>query len=205
MKRSMLLSTTTLIAAAFLGVAHAADNRKLPPSPITGSGQAPAGGAAAAPLKGEIRLTPGMHPGGMRVVHVSFDTLTQKYTEFSGSAKTYEAGAQAMPGIAKACSAKAYTVQDQVAAGCTSNETLKQCMDKLYKRCIETYSTSGASIPSFGTNIYGQSIGGGQIPGFSTKQFQQSAQTAAAQARSLSQLLGQYANEVEQTAKALVP
>jgi hypothetical protein len=205
MRLSRLLSTTGLIAAMYLGAASAGEGRKVPPNPIVGSGQPLAGGSAAAPLKGEIRLSPGMHAGGMRVLHVSFDMLNQRFTEFSGSAKSYEGGAKAMPEIAKACSAKAYSVQDQIAAGCTSNEALKQCMDKLYKHCIETYSSGGGSFPRLGTDIQGNPIGGGQIASFSTKQFQQSAQTVAAQARALSQLLGQYANEVEQTAKALVP
>jgi hypothetical protein len=51
----------------------------------------------------------------------------------------------------------------------------------------------------------GGRVGGGEIPGFSTQQFLQSAKTSAAQARALSQLLNQYANEVEQKAKSLVP
>jgi hypothetical protein len=206
MGHSKLMPIAALVIAAFLSAEiNAADGRKVPPGPPA-AGQPPAGGATAAPLKGEIRLPPGTHLGGMRVLHVGFDTLNQKFTEFSGSAKTYETGAKAMPEIAKACAAKTYSVQEQIAAGCTLNETLKQCTDKLYKHCIETYSSSGFSLPSFGVDpVTGQPRGGGQVSGFSTKQFQQSAQMTAAQARALGQMLGQYANEVEQTAKILVP
>ena len=110
-----------------------------------------------------------------------------------------------MPEIAKACSGKSYSVQDQKAAGCTGNETLNQCMDKLYKHCVETYSVSGISRPIGGVNPLTGSQGNSQTPGFSTKQFQQSAHMTSAEARALSQLLGQYANQVDQNAKALVP
>lgn len=158
-------------------------------------------GAAAAPLKGEIRLSPGAQRGmgssrlGVRHA-VSFKGLNQKFDDFSGNAKTYEQGAKKIPEIAKACANKSYSIQDQKAAGCTGNETMNQCMDKLYKHCIETFSVSGFDFPT---------PKGGHIPGFSTKQFQETAHAASAQARELSQLLNQYANEVDQNAKALVP
>jgi len=75
-------------------------------------------------------------------------------------------------------------------------------MDKLYRHCIESYSVGEVSL-GLPTPITGGNPG--KIPGFSTKQFQQSAKTTAAEARALSQLLSQYANEVDQNANALVP
>ncbi len=199
MKRSRLPSIAILIVTFFVCVtAIGTESSKTAPANLPVSTQ-------ARPLKDEIRLSPGLQRGvsGRRVLpQVSFDKLDQKFTEFSGNAKTYESGAKAMPEIAKQCAGKPYSVQDQKAAGCTGTDTLNQCMDKLYKHCIETYSFGGIDLGLPG-QISGESPG--KIPGFSTKQFQQSAKTAAAQARALSQLLAQYANEVEQNAKALVP
>jgi hypothetical protein len=127
--------------------------------------------------------------------------LNQKFTEFSGNAKSYESGAGTMTEVViKQCSEKGYTVQDQKAAGCTGNESLNQCMEKLYKHCVNTYSVPGYTYPSFGRDQTP-----GRLPGFSTQQFLQSAKTSAAQARAISLLLNQYANEVEQKAKSLVP
>jgi hypothetical protein len=150
-------------------------------------------------------LSPGSQRGGVGVKilpQVRFDKLDEKFTEFSGNAKSYESGAKAIPEIAKQCAAKSYSVQDQKAAGCTGTDTLNQCMDKLYKHCIENYSVGSFDL-GLPNQISGQSSG--KIPGFSTKQFQQSAKTAAAQARALSSLLAQYANEADQNVKALVP
>jgi uncharacterized protein YukE len=164
-----------------------------------------AGSTQARPLKDTIRLAPGgprIASGRRLLPQVSFKKLDQKFTEFAGNAKSYESGAQALPEIAKQCAAKAYSVQDQKAAGCTGNDTLNQCMNKLYRHCIESYSVGGISI-GLPSPITGGSPG--NFPGFSTTQFQQSAKTTAAEARALSQLLSQYANEVDQNAKALVP
>lgn len=37
------------------------------------------------------------------------------------------------------CLTKGYTVHDQQAAGCSEADTVKQCMDKLYKYCVGNY------------------------------------------------------------------
>ena len=222
MKLSRILSCGLLIAALFAGVsANAAESRSATPlNPNAAPGviqpgvikpgavQAVPGGMPAAPLKNEIRLGSGMNNKHIIqiVAQVNFNMLNQQYTEFSGNAKKFESGAKTMSGITKECANKAYSVQDQKAAGCTGNDTMNQCMDKLYKHCVKNFSSSGYSLPGGGYNpVTGQKYGGGEIPGFSTAQFLQSAQTAAAQARALSQQLGQYANQVEQNAKALVP
>jgi hypothetical protein len=178
------------------------------PSGARGAGQPVKDGGTAGPLKGVIRLAPGAaRAAGTPVVpSVGIETLKQKFTKFAGDAQAYESGAKNMQSVAKQCSEKAYTVQDQKAAGCTGNETMNQCMDKLYKHCVQTFSYSGASIPVGGVDpITGTSKGGVKLPGFSTKQFLQSVGTTASEARGLSQLLNLYANEVEQKGKALVP
>ncbi|MCR4345585.1 MAG: hypothetical protein NUV55_00030 [Sulfuricaulis sp.] len=221
MKLSRILSCGLLIAALFAGVsANAAESRSATPlNPNAAPGviqpgvikpgavQAVPGGMPAAPLKNEIRLGTGMSKRIVQIVaQVKFDKLNQQYTEFSGNAKKFESGAGVISEIAKECAKKAYSVQDQKAAGCTGNDTLNQCMDKLYKHCVKNFSSSGYSLPGGGYNpVTGQKYGGGEIPAFSTAQFLQSAQTTAAQARVLSQQLGQYASQVEQNAKALVP
>ena len=199
MKSSRLPSIVILIVTLFVCVTATATDSSTPvPANLGGSLQ-------AKPLKDEIRLGPGglRSMSGRRLLpQVSFEKLDQKFTEFTGNAKVYESGAKALPEIAKQCAAKSYSVQDQKVAGCTGNDTLNQCMDKLYKHCIENYSFAGIDlgVPS---PITGGSQG--KAPGFSTKQFQQSAKTTAAEARALSQLLAQYANEVDQNAKTLVP
>jgi hypothetical protein len=214
MKLSIMSSAVGMIIAMLVGAPAFAAGAGIGGGGVPGytppdAGQSSASrGTATAPLKGAIRMSPGIHRGmgaGRVFTQVSFDKLKQKFTEFSGNANTYESGAKAMPGIAQACSGKSYSVQDQMAAGCTGNETLNQCMDKLYKHCVETYSVGSISLPTGGMGSPFGNQGSGQVPGFSTKQFQQSAQVTAAQARALSQLLTLYANEVDKNAKALVP
>jgi len=210
--RNLSKGFSVVMLVAFLhasGPASAADTggRGAPtrsvPTVMPGQEKSPRGGGSAAPLQGVIRLGPGTARGsGSPIVpKIGFNMLDQKFTEFSGSAKTYESGAKTMTEVVtKQCSEKAYTVQDQQAAGCTGNESLNQCMEKLYKHCIKTYSAAAVNFPGLGLDRASK-----RLPGFSTQQFLQSANTAAAQARAISQLLNQYANEVEQNAKSLVP
>ncbi len=138
MKPCRLSSIAVLVAFVFAGVSvMAAEERKGAQGKAPGSSQAVSGGAKAAPLKGEIRLSPGLQRGvGRLMPQQSFDSLKKKYDEFSGNAQKYEYGAAQMPAITKECSTKAYSVQDQKAAGCSENDTLKQCMEKLYKHCV---------------------------------------------------------------------
>lgn len=176
---------------------------------------APAPGAPAAPLKGDIRVTPAPQRGGRPIVaQVSFSQLDQKLTEFRGGAQSYEQGSQRLLAVKKTCTDKAYTVQDQKAAGCTGTDTMNQCMDKLYKHCVQTYSTPATQLPG-SSGVGGLAIDGAsgpplpgtgaQIPGFSTKDYLQNAAATATRARALSQMLTQYAFQVEQNAKALAP
>lgn len=162
------------------------------------------GKPSAAPLKGEIRLTPTGQRGAAAlqlVRQITFKKINTQFSELSGNAKLYEMGVGWMPEIAKACAAKAYTGQDQKAAGCTGNETLNQCMDKLYKYCLENWSVAMISLPK----LPDLDAPSGGSPGYSTKQFKEAAQASAAQARALSQMLNQYANQAEQNAKAFSP
>jgi hypothetical protein len=46
-------------------------------------------------------------------------------------------------GYSKDCSIKAYSVQDQQAAGCKGNDTVEQCMEKLYDFCMSKLNQPG--------------------------------------------------------------
>lgn len=168
--------------------------------------------AASAPMKGELRLS----PGDLRLVVMqsSIEALTQEFNKLSGDAKAYESMAKGIPEMAKQCSAKAYSVQDQAAAGCSASDTVAQCSDKLLKHCLANFK--GTSLPGgiglpggstrgvpYGTPG-GSATGSGKI-GFSLQEFQQKAGATAAEARALSQSLSAYANQVEQNAKKLAP
>lgn len=172
----------------------------------------------AVPLQGALRLSPATASAGMARLSVpktSIDALTQKFNELSGKAKSYESMAKAAPAIAQECAAKSYSIQDQQAAGCLPSDTVAQCSDKLLKHCVESYSKK-TTLPSFGPSP-GQGTSKGGVPyfpgtgsggasiGFSTKEFQQTAAAAAADARALSQALNLYASQVEQNAKAFAP
>jgi hypothetical protein len=169
---------------------------------------APAGAAdtrapAAVPLKGEIKLKPGsVRATTVRPVPVKFDQINKQFGALAGNAQTYEAGVGLMPTIHQTCSTKAYSVQDQKAAGCSGNESLDQCTAKLYKHCVATWS-GGFSIGTGGSPVPGGS--GGVSVSYSTKKFKDAAQASVAQARALSQMLSQYALQAEQNAKSFAP
>lgn len=191
------------------GLASAADTGRqgMPtrsvPTVMPGQEKSSRGGGSAVPLQGVIRLGPGnARVGGSPYIpKVGVVTLHQKFSKFSSYANSYESGAKTMTEVVvKQCSDKGYTVQDQKAAGCTGNESLNQCMEKLYKHCVKTYSVAVTDLQSQGI---GKALH--PSPAFSTQQFLQSANMTTAQARALSQLLNQYANEVEQNVKSLVP
>jgi hypothetical protein len=176
--------------------------------PATGGVPPSTGSTQPAPLKGVIHLSTGARraaPFQKRLPAVTLAQLKQKFADLSGNAQKYESGASAMPDVAQQCATKAYSVQDQIAAGCKGTDTLDQCKEKLYKHCIETYSVPAVDLPTGGIQPIQGGSGGTHLPGFSTKEFQQSAQAASAQARALSQLLARYANQVDANAKALVP
>ena len=141
-------------------------------------------GGGTVPLKGELRLSPGKFRT-IGAMPITFDGLNQKFSEFSRKANGYEHGVTARSAIAKQCTSKAYTVQDQKSAGCTGTDTVDQCTDKLYRQCLKTSSNPGRNI--------------------SVQEFQDSATAVAAEARALSRTLNQYANQADQAAKTLLP
>jgi hypothetical protein len=173
--RRVIWALVFLLAVATAGLA-AVD----PARPGVSSAQ----GSAAQPLKGEIRLSPGkLRPISMPI---TLDGLNQKFTDFSRKASGYEYGATARTKIARQCAGKAYSVQDQRAVGCTGTDTVDQCMDKLYDHCLKTTSNPGG-------------------PDGTTQEFQESAKTVAVEARALSRMLNQYADQADQAVKTLVP
>lgn len=208
----MVLQRIPLLAIAFLGTAAAAAQGA---SDVARSG-APPGAltprAAAAPLKGELRVS----PGGLRLVamQTSIDALAKGFNQLSGYAKAYEFMAKSIPEMVKQCSAKAYSVQDQAAAGCSAGDTVAQCSDKLLKHCLASFKGTslpggiGLPIGSLGGAPYGSTGGsttGSLRVGFSIQDFQKAANAVAAEARALSQALSVYAGQVEQNAKSLLP
>jgi hypothetical protein len=218
MKLSRCLAISTVVtatAAIGLAAAWAADSGRgaaPPSSPLA------RGATAPAPLKGDLRVNPAAtNLGATRAITpaTNVDALTQKFSQFSGNAKSYEYMAKSIPGMVQGCSAKSYSVQDQQAAGCTASDTVALCSDKLLKYCLA--NLKGSSLSTGGTGISGGtfegvpirspgSSGQGSVQiGFSIKEFQQAAQSAAVQARAMSQLLNLYAGQVEQSAKALLP
>jgi hypothetical protein len=155
---------------------------------------------SATPLKGEMRVS----PGGLQLsgVKTNIEALSKDFGKFAGNAKAYEFMAGGIPEMVKQCSSKAYSVQDQAAAGCTANDTVAQCSSKLLKHCLANYKGNAIST-DFG--LPGRTNTGSVKVGFSIQEFQQSAAAAAAGARALSQSLNLYATQVENSAKALVP
>jgi hypothetical protein len=169
--------------------------------------QQPSRATQMAPLKGDLRP---LNTGTARAAQprlamppTSVETLTKKFYEFASKAKSHEHMTKSAPNIAEQCASKSYNVQQQAAAGCTASDTVAACTDKLMKHCIANFSDV-ATLPGVGVGTMRGSQGGGQI-GFSTKQYLQLSQTTAAEARALGVLLNQYANQVEQNAKALIP
>ncbi len=151
------------------------------------------------PLQKPIQLAPAVKmrtkaPKLMLPVHL--EQLEQQFYDMAGKAQEYEVGVATMPEIQKECAEKSYSVQDQMAAGCSGNETLNQCMEKLVHHCIETFSTPGISWGGVGP------IPAGSTPTFSTQSFREAAGQTAAKARALSQKLQQYATQAERNAAA---
>ena len=208
--RRFLIVSAAVLALALGGIAGAEEDKRSTAKPT--APQIKRGGAAqsegkstVAPFKGELRLTPSGQRGAaaVRLVRpIKFDGIKKQFNELSVNAAEYEYGVSAMPQIAKACSEKAYSVQEQKAAGCTGSETLDQCMDKLYKHCVADWSFEFTKPGDAYPGLPGR--GGGSVS-HSTKQFKKAAEAAAAQARALSQALNQYANQAEQNAKAFSP
>jgi hypothetical protein len=156
-----------------------------------GTNQPIAGARPTTPLKGAIRLNGAPHgsmAGAIAPARVTLGALQQKYLQFNDGAGGYESALKNMPLVEQKYGARSYSVQDQMAAGCNGSESLNQCMDKLYKHCVQTWGQA----PD-------------QHPGVSSQAFQQSATAAAAEARALSLMLERYAAQAEQNVKKYVP
>jgi hypothetical protein len=161
------------------------------------------------PRTGVVKLSAAVR---MRVVAkrlrlpVQLEQLRHQFVQMDQMAQEYEIGVATMPDIQKHCAEQSYSVQDQAAAGCSGNETLDQCMEKLVDHCMANFSTAGVSIGGWsGTNAWGTNVGGSEgvtIPSVSVESFRQAAKQTAAQAKALSQKLNQYASQAERNANA---
>ncbi len=206
MKISILSATVLALGMSLVSAAATAADRSALPAVQNGRDAAKAmpGAKSPAPLKGNLRLSPNakLRVGHMlKALQVKLEQLNQKFATMNSDAAVYELGMQLMPNITKECSSKAYTVQDQMAAGCKGSDTVDQCTDKLYKHCVATFATSGFSMPS----IPGAPATGGGIPSYSTQQFKQAALKTASEAHALSQMLNLYANQATQNANSFTP
>lgn len=194
----LLAGMTTLALTLALQPALAADQQLQ----IKEKPQLSRTSAAAAdlkPLQKPLRLAPTFKmrtkaPKLMLPVHL--EQLEQQFNALAGKAQEYEVGVATMPEIQKECAEKSYSVQDQMSAGCSGDETLNQCMEKLVHHCIETFSMPGISWGGIGN------IPAGGTPSFSTESFRESATQTAAKARALSQKLQQYASQADRNAAA---
>ncbi|MBL8318068.1 MAG: hypothetical protein JNJ42_06660 [Burkholderiaceae bacterium] len=200
------LRAAAIVTSLASAAASAADNARNTPTPAPAG---PARQAVAAPLKGDLRLSPGNVPR-LVIPALGLDTLAKDFNKFSGDAKAFESMVKAVPGMAQECANKSYSVQDQTKAGCTANDTVAQCSDKLLKHCLQSYQST--SLPVLG--LGGGSAGGVRLPnagagnakiGFSLQEFQKTAAATAAEARALSQQLAAYATQVELNAKKVLP
>lgn len=104
----------------------------------TGSPVSPPAGMTK-PLKGPIQMHPSKVKKLSKPEPPPFDIKevtdackivsnlgTYSYMQLLGKMKSLSTG----------CSTRAYSVQDQHAAGCKGNDTVDQCMEKLYDHCM---------------------------------------------------------------------
>jgi hypothetical protein len=211
MKRYTILTLMLMLTLTFAGqFAHAADLKvKKTQKPLIKSTPSTKLHSSTAPLKGIVKLTPALR---MRAkanklhLTVKLEQLRKQFAQMDQIAQAYETGVATMPEIQKQCAEKSYSVQDQMEAGCSGNETLNQCMEKLVAHCMANFSTPGVSIGGWsGTNIGGTNVGGTEgvsVPSVSVESFRQAAKQTAAQAKALSQKLNQYAGQAERNANA---
>jgi hypothetical protein len=174
---SKTLSSAVLMAATLACGSAFAGPQAMATAP-SGPNSHRQNGGSPEPLKGNLQLNPTvMHNASLHptMLGTTLQNLQQDFNKLATDAKAYELGLVAMPKIASSCSTKSFSVQDQMAAGCTNNETVGQCMDKLLKYCIKTY--------------YG--------PLGTPASYKNKAQLTASDARALSQRLLQYADQAE--------
>lgn len=181
---SITPSLTVLMVVVLAGApAFAAGGRKTVPLNPSNTAGSSLPLEATSPLRGNIRLDTGVFArlGVPALAKVDSNELSQKFSSFSSLANEWERDAKQLLAFEKSCSSpsKSYSVQDQMAAGCTGSDTLSQCMNKLYKQCVRE---------SFDTHI-----------------FLSRAQMTSGEARNMSQLLIQYANDLETYSKQLDP
>ena len=194
------------VAMAVASAADAADSGRQAPAPAAAQ---PARQGVALPMKGDLRPTLGSAQRNV-VPTMSIDTIAKNFNQFSGDAKAFEGMAKAIPEITQQCASKPYSIQEQAKAGCTPTDTVAQCSDKLLKHCLQNFQ---------GTRLPRVRVGSGGAPGhslpttggsnhkigFSLQEFQQTAAAAAAAARTLSQQLAAYANQIDFNAKKALP
>jgi hypothetical protein len=202
LNKKLAIALLAVLGSPPVDAADGSRGSAAPASPL------PVRNVQTAPLKGELHLNPavtGRLASRVVVPKTNLSALTQRFNELPAKAKDYETIAQFIPEVAKHCSAKPYSIQDQTTSGCTANDTVAQCQNKLLKHCVETFSLQ-PGLPGFGGVGGLGNVNTAPKPAtISTKQFKPTGQATAAEARALSQQLILYANQVEHNAKALMP
>ena len=84
------------------------------------------------------------------------------------------------------CANALYSVQEQTAAGCTGNDTVDQCREKLLSWCVARQAWTAKD-----GNYY-------NMPGVKAR-----SKKAAARARELSRRLNQYASQAEKFSNSI--
>jgi hypothetical protein len=140
--------------------------------------------------KGDIRLDPRARAvtqwTNLRLP-IRLAALQKEFNNLRYPAKYYEGGAKKIPEVARNCANQAYSAQYQTAAGCTEDDTVGQCREKLLKHCVGAWH---GHIPAVHDLV-------------STHEIKLFSAKVATKARHLSRQLNRYANEAEKFSNSL--
>jgi len=144
--QSFLMVVLVLLCAAVV-LAGAEEKKKLPRPLTTASVQAASTTGLPPTIKIDLKNLPTMKLSAeMQVlssafynawkrVEQSYNYLCARIPQFEEQMKTYRAKCQE-------CQNKIYNQQDMAAAGCLPGDTVADCSQKLYRKCVGPYEVS---------------------------------------------------------------
>jgi hypothetical protein len=138
-----VVSVIVVVAGDAFGQTRSGAPRPIPP---TSTGQQSAQGGNRV-LHAPLKLAPMFVTGAFNPPHVSLAGLKVCSGMVNGSGDIQNLLA-AMQQKAGQCTNRSYSVQDQTAAGCVSNDTVEQCSKKLYAHCMQ--HPPGMTLNSYG-------------------------------------------------------